>query len=99
LPCPCLLATGGGVLFCTQILYHCFKPRRKSLRPEGVEIPPQNAGKTQISQTGGAKSGALSSDSAPIDPDLQRVLEAWPMLPAALRSGILAMIDAACKDG
>src|SRR5258708_32410757 len=39
LPRPCLLATGGGVLFCTQFLYHCFKPRRKSLRPEGVEPP------------------------------------------------------------
>src|ERR1017187_5645587 len=39
LPRPCLLATGGGVLFCTQILYHCFKPRRNSLRPEGFEPP------------------------------------------------------------
>jgi hypothetical protein len=30
-------------------------------------------------------------------PDLQRVLDAWPTLPEALRAGILAMIDAARK--
>jgi hypothetical protein len=32
-----------------------------------------------------------------IDLDLQRVLDAWPVLPAALKTGILAMIDAARK--
>ena len=35
----------------------------------------------------------------PLDADLQRVLDAWATLPAALRAGILAMIDAARKDG
>ena len=30
-----------------------------------------------------------------LDADLQRVLDAWPTLPEALRAGILAMIDAA----
>ena len=39
---------------------------------------------------GGAKSGALS----PTDPDLQRLLDAWPTLPEAMRAGILAMIAA-----
>ena len=33
-----------------------------------------------------------------IDADLQRVLDAWPTLPETLRTGILAMIDAAGKD-
>jgi len=32
-------------------------------------------------------------------PDLARLIDAWPTLPAALRAGILAMIDAARKDG
>jgi len=32
-------------------------------------------------------------------PDLARVIDAWPVLPAALRAGILAMIDAVCKEG
>jgi hypothetical protein len=31
--------------------------------------------------------------------DLQCVLDAWPTLPAALRAGILAMIDAVPKHG
>ena len=34
-----------------------------------------------------------------INPDLARLIEAWPTLPAALRAGILAMIDAALTDG
>jgi hypothetical protein len=35
------------------------------------------------------------SSSAEIDPDIQRVLKAWPTLREALRAGILAMIDPA----
>jgi hypothetical protein len=31
--------------------------------------------------------------------DLQRLLAAWPTLPEVLRAGILAMIDAARKEG
>lgn len=65
--------------------------------PTRLEHPPQNTGKTLISETGGAKSGALSANSDPIDPDLQRLIEAWPTLPAALKAGIVAMIDAARK--
>jgi hypothetical protein len=32
-------------------------------------------------------------------PDLARVIDAWPMLPAALRAGILAMIDVTRTEG
>ena len=31
---------------------------------------------------------------ARLDPDLQRIVDAWPTLPDVLRAGILAMIDA-----
>jgi hypothetical protein len=41
---------------------------------------------------------SLAHDSQ-IDPDLARLIHAWPTLPEALRAGILAMIDAARKDG
>jgi hypothetical protein len=68
-----------------------------SLRPEGVERPPQNIGKTPVFQTGGANSGALSPDFVEIDPDLQRIVNAWPTLPEAMRAGILAMIAASSK--
>ena len=33
--------------------------------------------------------------AANLDPDLARVLEAWPTLPEALRAGIVAMVKAA----
>ena len=29
------------------------------------------------------------------DPDLERIAAAWPSVPAAVRAGILAMVDAA----
>jgi hypothetical protein len=35
----------------------------------------------------------------PADPDLAAVVTAWPALPAAIRAGILAMIQAAKGGG
>jgi len=32
-----------------------------------------------------------------IDPDLTRLIAAWPRLPEVLRTGILAMIDTSSK--
>jgi hypothetical protein len=32
-----------------------------------------------------------------IDPDLARLIDAWPTLPEAIRAGIIAMIQAARK--
>jgi len=32
---------------------------------------------------------------APDDPELRRVVAAWPTLPEPVRAGILAMVDAA----
>ena len=45
-----------------------------------------------------ADDSSRDSSSNEIDPNLQRVLDAWPTLPEALKTGILAMIDAARKD-
>jgi hypothetical protein len=47
--------------------------------------------KTAPSSEGGAKSGA----PVPKDPALAILIDAWPHLPAALRAGILAMVEAA----
>jgi hypothetical protein len=38
----------------------------------------------------------LAQDSQ-IDPDLARLIDAWPTLPEAIRTGILAMVTAAAK--
>jgi len=36
-----------------------------------------------------------SLESAPADPDLARIVAAWPTLPEVIRAGILAMVKAA----
>jgi hypothetical protein len=38
------------------------------------------------------------ASSARVDPDLKRILNAWPTLRAPFRAAMLAMIDAADKD-
>ena len=50
-------------------------------------------------EEGGAQSGAPGSVSPPRRPvplpaDLGRVVAVWPHLPAAVRAGVLAMVDA-----
>jgi len=54
----------------------------------------------QASSTGGgpatqAQTQTLSAPGLPLDPGLAAVVTAWPSLPAALREGILAMVEAA----
>jgi len=56
------------------------------------------------SEAGGSKSGnnrAPNGDSAglamPTDPDLSRVVAAWPNLPVAIRAAMLALIGAGSK--
>ena len=63
----------------------------------GLEHTPETPTISQISDPGGADSGALGAHkppSPPADPALARLIEAWPTLPEAVRAGIVAMIDA-----
>ena len=46
------------------------------------------------SKESGAEYGALGAEKAQFDPDLAAVVDAWPMLPAAIKVGILATIQA-----
>ena len=41
-----------------------------------------------------AHGAAVVSENAPIDHDLQAIIERWPDLPAAVKAGILAMVKA-----
>ena len=62
----------------------------------GLEGPEHSAIPTQERDNGegdGAECGADGDDSAPIDPDLARVVEAWGDLPPAVRRAIMALID------
>ena len=49
-------------------------------------------------KSSGADSGAESAETAPIDPDLAKLIDAWPDLPDAVRKGIVAMADWAKGD-
>ena len=55
--------------------------------------------KTQKRLEGGAPDGARQTGTArngqELSPDLAEVVNAWPMLPAALQAGIVAMVKAA----
>ena len=68
----------------------------------GTEHPTFSSGKPGVAQQGGAKSGALSGDSAnggillgSIDRDLAAIIAAWATLPEAVRGKIVAMVRSA----
>jgi hypothetical protein len=42
----------------------------------------------QVSETAGAKSGAVDRVNARIDPELAQVIDAWPTLPPAIHEAI-----------
>jgi hypothetical protein len=44
---------------------------------------------------GGAKSGAVSPDPSPDNPDLARIVATWPKLPESIRRALLALIETA----
>lgn len=48
-----------------------------------------------ISDQSGAECGALGAREAPLDPELAAVVDAWPVLSAAMKAAILAMVKAA----
>lgn len=75
----------------------CRRKKKYLVPPRGLETPPQNTSKTHDFELGGAESGALPLDFDQFEPDLQRVIDAWPTLPEAIRAGILAMIGATGK--
>jgi len=55
-------------------------------------------GNTAVSANPGANAVALESKPAHFDPDLQAIIDAWPTLPEAIRTGILAMMRAAANS-
>jgi hypothetical protein len=61
----------------------------------GFELSQQSTGNSGSADQNGAESGALDAPNGPCDPDLAEVAQAWPTLPTALRTGILAMVRAA----
>jgi hypothetical protein len=64
-------------------------------RAKGVEPYRKPAVPTENSATfaaGGAEAAPTLSAPTPADEDLRVVADAWPLLPAAVRAGIVAMV-------
>ena len=61
-------------------------------------VTPKNAGENAQSQKGAAHFTADEHAEGPIDPDLQDVVQRWPNLPEAVRTGILAMVRQCAAD-
>jgi len=60
----------------------------------GLEQSEDSPRRVQVSETAGAKSGAVDRENAPIDPDLDTVIDAWNSLPPDTRTAILAIVEA-----
>ncbi len=56
----------------------------------GVEHPSKQLGNHQIRPTGGAESGAPAAPT--LDPELARIVAAWPDLPDPIRRAVLALV-------
>ncbi|MBU0641123.1 MAG: hypothetical protein KKB50_19870 [Planctomycetes bacterium] len=67
---------------------------KSKLGGTGLEQGAKTPDETAISTEGAAKSGASDGKSAAFGPDLRSTVEAWPTLPDALKTGILAMVRA-----
>jgi hypothetical protein len=61
----------------------------------GLEPLASSCRNTHVSGEGGAKSGAVDRENAPIEPDLDSVIDAWHSLPPDTRTAILAIVEAA----
>ena len=61
----------------------------------GNRTPRKNTDKTVDSPASGAQSGALDARQGSLNPDLAAVVDAWPALPEAIKTGILAIIRGA----
>jgi hypothetical protein len=67
------------------------------MEAEGIEPYPNQSKSTDIphnSQSGAPKASPTLSGPIIADADLAAVNEAWPVLPMAIRAGILAMFSA-----
>ena len=69
-----------------------FSPR--GIEPNGVSGGDKGSLGDPASSRG-AESGAGGAETGHFNLDLQHVIDAWPMLPEAVRAGILAIVDAA----
>ena len=57
-----------------------------------LQVPPENLEENAPSQNIAAQGAALGAPEGPDDPNLAIIIQRWPDLPPAMKSGILAMV-------
>ena len=59
-----------------------------------LDEAPKNSEENAPSQNSAAQGAALGAPEGPDDPNLAIIIQRWPDLPPAMKSGILAMVQA-----
>jgi hypothetical protein len=59
----------------------------------GIRSSHETPREIALPEVGGAESGALT----PTDPDLSRLVTAWPTLPEPIKRAVLALVDSATE--
>ena len=59
----------------------------------GFEHSALTLSKTPISENVRTESGTHDAPKSPNDPDLARLIEAWPGLPGCIKAAIIALIE------
>ena len=67
----------------------CDHLRDGQVPPAGIEQSENSPRRVQVSETAGAKSGAVDRENAPIDPKLASVIDAWDSLPPDTQGAIV----------
>ena len=65
---------------------------------EPIADAPVSAENARDLVEGAAKASVAVSPPMPADADLQSIIDAWEMLPEAIRAGIVAMVKAANQN-
>ena len=60
---------------------------------KGIEHPSLSLSKTPISETPSAESGAANAEHTPLDPDLAKIVVAWPRLPEHIKAAVSVLTN------
>ena len=74
------------------------RERMPTVGLEPTDPNPQGIQSKQVTATPEIPLAHSLARESQIDPDLARLIDAWPTLPEAIRAGILALVDAASKQ-
>jgi hypothetical protein len=85
----------GALLYFLLSLLNSLFAALPHMEAAGIEPGPKSSGNQGVGNQGGAECGVLGAQIGLLDPELAALVDAWPALPEAIKTGILAMIRGA----